>query len=116
MLALPVAEQVAGTLGAALRRSERLLEPTVLLRSVVGHQVDDDAQFPGVRLSDECVEVLQLTGQRADRQGVGNVIASIILRRGEERGKPHSIHPERLERIESSGHPSQIADSVSVRV
>ena len=55
VLAAPVAEQVAGALRAARAGGERGLEPRVLARGVVGHQVDDHLELqrrgprPGAR-------------------------------------------------------------------
>ena len=91
MLALAVAEQVAGPLGAARAGGERGLEPVVLVGGVVGHEVDDHLQAQLVRPFQQRVEVVDGTEDRVDVAVVGDVIAGIGLRGGVEGAEPDRV-------------------------
>jgi hypothetical protein len=75
-----VAEDVARPLGASRRRCERCLEPRVLVRRVVRHDVDDQPHAEVVGARAQGVEVVQRAEQRVDVAVVGHVVAMIGLR------------------------------------
>ena len=83
-----VAEHVAVARRAARAGGERLPEPRVLGRGVVGHDVDDhlDAELVGRR--QHRVEVGERAEQRVDVAVVGDVVAVVVLGRGVERRDP----------------------------
>ena len=56
------------------------LEPWVLARGVVHHQVDDHAQAALVRLVDEVPEVVDRPVVRMDVEEVGDVVAAVAQR------------------------------------
>ena len=75
-----VTEEVAGALGAARAGGKRGLEPDVLARGVVGHQVDDHLQPEVVGGGEQHVGVGQRAEQRVDLAVVGDVVPVVVLR------------------------------------
>jgi len=63
----------------------RLLEPAVLVRGMIEHQVEDDMDVTLMRLSEQPVEVLQITKFRVDRVVIRNVISKVSIRGGVNR-------------------------------
>ena len=116
VLAAALAEHVARALGRARAGGERLLEPAVLARAVVRHQVDDDAQAEAVGGIPHLVEVGERAEERVDVAVVGDVVSGVVLRRGHERREPDRVDPELLERTQSARDAGQIADAVAVGV
>ena len=76
---LAVAEHVAGTLGAAGACGERSLEPHVLVRGVVGDEVDDDAEAERMGALEERVEVCEGPEERVHVAVVGDVVPAVGL-------------------------------------
>ena len=74
-----LAEQVAGPLAAAGWCGERGLEPGVLVRGVVGDEVDDHPEPEGVGLGDHGVGVGQGPEAGIDVAVVGHVVAGVGL-------------------------------------
>ena len=114
--AAAVAEEVAGALGAAGRGGERRLEPFVLVRRVVGHQVDDHADAAGVRLGEHRVEVGERAESRVDVAVVGDVVAGVALRRRVEGGEPDRVDPQFLQVAEPARDAGEVAHAVAVRI
>jgi len=94
----------------------RALEPTVLVGSVVQHQLGDHAQAPLVRLAQKRLEIAQRTVDRVDVGVVGDVVAIVEQGRRIEREQPESGHTQVLQIVELLGQPLKIADPVSVGV
>ena len=93
-VAAPGSEQVASPLRGAGRRGERLGEPRVLVRGVVGHQVHDQSQPEGVRCRHELVERVEVPEERIDLTVVRHVVAGVDLRRRIERVQPDGVDAE----------------------
>ena len=60
----------------------------MLVRGVVGHEVDEDLEPSLMRAGNELIEVLQRSVFRIDVAIVGDVIAVVLLRRGIEGRDP----------------------------
>jgi len=88
----------------------------VLVRGVGEHEVGDDLQAEGVGAFDQAVEIGQGPEHRVDVAIVGDVIAEILHRRGEEGAEPDGVDAERGDVVEAGGDPGQVADAVAVAV
>ena len=108
-----VAEQVAAALRRAGAGGQRLPEPRVLARGVVGHEVDDDAHSEVVRPGEQGVEVAEIAEQRVDVAVVGDVVAGVLLRRALERAQPDGVDAEVDEIVEVRRDAGQVADAVA---
>ena len=88
------AEEVARALGAAGAGRQGRLEPCVLGRGVVGHQVDDhlEPEAMGRRRTGRRRRTASRSVGR--RRVVGDVVAGVVLRRGVERREPQRVDPE----------------------
>lgn len=75
VLALAGTEVVALPRRRAGALPQRPLEPLVLVRGVVGHEVDDDAQAEPVSVPDQRVGVEQVAEHRVHGTVVGDVVA-----------------------------------------
>ena len=67
------------------------LEPRMLARGVVHHQVDDHAQPALVRLVDEVLEVVDRPVVGMDVEEVGDVVAAVAQRAREARQEPDAV-------------------------
>ena len=65
---------------------------------------------------DERVEVRERAEQRVDVAVVGDVVAEVGHRRGEERRQPDRLDLQRVEMVEVGGDAAQVADAVAVGV
>ena len=92
------------------------LEPAVLVGRVVHHEVGDDAEPSGVRFIEEALEVGQRPVVGVHRPVVGDVVAVVPERRGEEREEPQAVHAEVLQVVEPTGQAHEVADAVVVAV
>jgi len=92
------------------------LEPRVLVARVVHHEVDDHAEVALVRLLEELVEVLDGADLREDVGVVGDVVAPVAQRAGEERRDPQAVDAEPLQVVELLDQPLEVARPVAVRV
>ena len=77
--------QVGARIGVA-----RALEPGMLIRGVIDHELGDDPQIAAVRLADKLLEVVHPPVGRVDVLVVGNVVAVVAQRRGIERQQPQA--------------------------
>ena len=86
------------------------------VRGVVHDQVDDDAHVALVRLGDELAELVERAELGEDPLVVGDVVAAVAQRRGEERRKPQPVDAEPLQVVELADQPAEVAGAVAVRV
>ena len=107
---VPVAPARAG------RGTARALEPLVLVGRVVHHQLGDDAQLAAMRLVEKRLKVVQRAVLRIDVRVVGDVVAVVLQRRGEERQQPDRRDAQVLDVIEPLGQAAEVADAVAVAV
>src|SRR6185312_16833766 len=94
VLRVRIAPDVEVALRAARRREAGALEPGVLIRGVIDHQLGDDLEAPLVGLAEEELEVLQRSVGGMYARVVGDVVAVVAPRRGVERQKPEGRHPK----------------------
>ena len=88
----------------------------MLVRGVVDDQLDEDPDAPLVRGVDERLEVVERAVARVDVPVVGDVVAVVFERRGEERQQPEAGDAEPLQVVELLRQPLEIADAVVVAV
>ena len=88
----------------------------MILRGVVGHQVDDDPQAVRMRLRDQCLALVQGAEHRVDVAVVGDVVARIGLRRGIERAQPDRVDTQLRQVRQLRPNAVQIADAVAVGI
>ena len=88
----------------------------MLVRSVIRHQVEDDANAAAMRLGDQAIERREVAEIRMDAAVVADVVAPIIERRRVDRAQPDRVDAERLEIVEMRGDAVEVADSVAVRI
>ena len=89
-------------------------EPFVLVRSVVEHQIHDDADTALARLFDQPVHILHRPISRIDAIVVSDVVSVVCLRRSIAWCKPHRSHAKTLQVIQLRSDPVDITDPVSV--
>jgi hypothetical protein len=116
VLALAGAEVVALPQRRAGALPQRPLEPLVLVRGVVGDEVDDDAQAESVGVPDQRVGVEQVAEHRVHGTVVGDVVAGVRLRGGVERAEPDGVDAEVAQVRESGADALQVAHAVAVAV
>ena len=87
----------------------------MLVRGVRIDLVDDDLQPERMRARDQRVEIGERAEDRIDVAIIGDVIAEILHRRGEEGRQPDRVDAEAGDIIEMRGDPRQVADPVAVR-
>ena len=93
------------------RGRARLLEPRVVGRGVVHHEVGDHAHAALVRRLDERAEVVDRPVVGVDGVEVGDVVAAVAQRRRVERQQPEAVDAEPLEVVELLGQPAEVAAS-----
>ena len=111
-----LAEDVPLARGRPAAGGESLLEPRVVVRGVVGHDVDDDPDAVGVQPRDELVHVGQGPQARVDVAVVGDVVPAVGERRGVEGAQPDGIHPQFGEVRHTRGDAGDVAEAVGVAV
>src|SRR5699024_6323899 len=79
-------------------------------------EVDDDLDAELVGTGHERVEVVEGAEERVDVAVVGDVVATVVLRRDVEGGEPHGVDAERGEVGQALGDAGQVTDTVAVAV
>src|SRR5580704_14955613 len=97
-------------------RRPRLDEPRMLIRGMVGHQVDDHADIAAMRLREQAIEGGEIAELRMDSAVVADVVAPVVERRRVDRVQPDRIDAERAQIVEMRGDAVEIADAVAVRI
>ena len=103
----------SGEPGAA---ASAALEPVVLVRAVVRHQVDRHPDAERVGLGEQGVELGQVAEDRLDVARIGDVVAVVGHRRGVERRDPEGVHAEVGEVRQPAADAGQVTDAVAVAV
>src|SRR6185312_14465706 len=88
----------------------------MLVRGMVQHHVQNDADVMFAATRDEAIEVCQRTVLRVDSFIVGDVVAEVDLGRRIHRRDPDGINAEMLEITEPLCDAVEIAYAVAVRV
>ena len=91
-------------------------EPGVFIGGVAQHQIHDDADLPLLCLGDQFIHVGQGAEHGVNVLIIGNVVAVIILRGAEHRGKPNGIHPQLLQIVQFGNDTGNIPKAVAVAV
>src|SRR5438128_697851 len=86
------------------------------LAAVVRDDVEDDLDAAPSGLTDQLVDVPQITEIRLDVAVVGHVVAEVGVGRNRDRAQPDGIDAEPLKVIEPADDTREIADAVTVRV
>src|SRR5262249_22973313 len=89
-----------------------LLEPRVLVRGVVQHELGDDAQAAAVGFAQEVLEVGERAVRGVDVRVVGDVVAVVPQRRRVEGQEPERGDSEVLQVVELLGQAAEVADAV----
>ena len=90
--ALAIPKYISIALRGSWRGFEGLLEPLVLVRGVVWHDIDDEFHPQGMGLIDQPLGLIQGSIVRFDIHVIRNVIPVIHLRRWVPRGDPDSVN------------------------
>src|SRR4051812_49371542 len=88
----------------------------MLVRTVRIDLVDDELEPEVVRALDQLVKVGERSEHRVDAAIIGDVIAKVAHRRGEEGRKPDGVHSQARDVIEPFRNSGQVTDPVAVRV
>src|SRR2546427_3506618 len=94
----------------------RIKKPFVLVRGVVHHEIQDDANVPGFALTRHAIEIREGAVHRIDVLIVGNIVAKIYLWRREARSQPDSVHTELFQVVEFRADAFEIPDAVVIAV
>ena len=92
------------------------LEPGVLVRGVVDHQLGDHLEAAVVGLAHELAEVAQGAVVRVHAPVVGDVVTVVLLRRGVEGQEPDGGDAQVLDVVELVDQSAKIADAVAAFV
>src|SRR4029078_437396 len=101
---------------ARIARAERVDEPRVAVAGVVGDEVQQHADPARARLRDELVEILERAEVGVHALVVADVVAPVVVGRGERRVEPDAVDPEPLEMVQARGDAAQGADPVAVGI
>ncbi|MGY3078449.1 hypothetical protein ACVWZZ_004857 [Bradyrhizobium sp. LM6.10] len=88
----------------------------MLVRGVVDHEVDDDADAALLAAMGEFDEIAQRAVTGIDAVIVGDVVAVVAARRGLERHQPDRGDAEPVQIIEPTQQSLEIADAVAVGI
>jgi len=88
----------------------------MLVRGVVGHQIEQQLEAMAVRCIKQRVEIGQRAEQRIDRAVIGDVVAEIGHGRDEDRRQPDGVNTEVGEIRQARNDARKIANAVAVGV
>ncbi len=111
-----VAPDVVIAMDRSRSRPAGALEPGVLVRGVIQHQLGDHPQAPAVGRTQKVLEIPQGVVDRIDPVVIGDVVAIVPQRRRVEGEQPDGGDPQVLQIVESLDQASEIADAVAVGI
>ena len=88
----------------------------MLIGGVIQHHFDDDPDAPLMGRVQKLPEILQCSVAGMDGVVIGDVVAIVAQRRGEERHEPNCVDAQFLKVVELCFKPLEIADAISVAV
>ena len=89
----------------------------MLVRCMVGHQIEDQLHATLVYFRQQAVEILQGAEYRVNVRIIGNIIAEIVHWRRIDRRKPDRIHTQSIAQvIQALSDPGQVAHPIAVAV
>ncbi len=109
-------EPEAFALGRPRPGGQRSLEPRVLARDVVRHDVDDGADAEGERLGDEELRIFQRAERRVDVAVVGDVVAAVGEGGRIPRVEPERVDAEFLQVAEPAADAPKVARAIAVGI
>ena len=110
-----VAPDVVVALGG-VRVAPGLLEPGMLVGSVVDHEVGDDPDAAGVGGLGQRLEVGDGADRGMDLAEIGDVVAVVLQGRGVDGHEPEAVDAQLLEVVELGSQADQVAVAVAVGV
>ncbi len=110
-----IAPDVPISPGAA-PRGAALEEPRVLVRGVIGNEIENDLELAGVGGQKQAVEIRKGAEARIDVAIVSDVVPEIRHGRRIDRRYPNGVDSELDEMIEPSLDTAKVADAIAVRV
>src|SRR5215472_13688550 len=113
--ALAIPPNVPVAVGSCAR-ALRILEPFVLIRSVVGDEIQNDADATMIGFGEQVIEITERAVHGVNVLVVRDVVAEIYLRGRETWGDPDRIDAEVLQVIELGSDAVEIADPIIVAV
>ena len=99
-----------------VRIGSRRLEPRMLVGRVVDHEVDDHLDAAVAGGADRLDELAVRAEPRVDAVEVGDVVAVVAVRCGEERHEPDDAHADPGEVVDPFGEAGEVAHAVAVPV
>src|SRR5690606_38831574 len=94
----------------------RFLKPRMLVGSVVDDQVNDDPQTALIGLVQKLDDITQRSETGIDLVVIGDIIAVILHRRGEEWHQPQAGYAEAGQVIQPASEAGEVSDPVTVGV
>ena len=91
-------------------------EPGMLIRAVIGHEVEQQLQSPRMGRCQQRVEIRQRPETRVDIAIIGDVISKVGHRRWKYRGKPDRVHAQFDQIVEPALDPAKVTDAVAIAV
>ena len=95
---------------------KRAFEPLVFGRCMVEYHIKHKTNAACLCRADERIHILHRAEARIDGAVVGDVIAAVVLRRGEKRREPEEVDAQLLQVAELCGDALQVAEPIPVRV
>src|SRR6266540_662214 len=95
---------------------ERLLEPWMLVRCVIDHEVDEHTYAALLRAVGEFDKIADCAVARIDAVIIGHVVAVIAMGRDLERHQPDGRDAETMQIIETAHQTLEVADAVAVGI
>ena len=113
--ALAIAPHVPVAMRSRLR-GLGVQKPRVLVRAVVHHKVQNDANVVLLSFRNHVVEIGQRPVHRIDVLVIGHIVAEVHLGRGEARADPDGINPKVVQIVHLRSDAIQVADPVVVTI
>ncbi len=88
----------------------------MLVRGVVHDHFGNHAQLAPVRFVEKRSKIVQRAVLRIDVPVVGDVVAIVLERRGEERQQPDGGNAQVLDIVEPLGEAAEVADAIAVTI
>jgi hypothetical protein len=89
---------------------------TVFIRSVVGHQVEDELESTPVRVSQQRLKISHAAEHRMDGRIIGHIIAKITHGRRVYGREPDRLYPQALQVIKAAANAVQVANAIIITV
>ena len=110
-----VAPDIVVVIGIVVRPSA-LLEPGVLVRGMVHHQIHENPHSHSVGAVEHLAEGIQGSVIPVNVHVVRNIIAEIRIRRRVDRGKPDRVHAKALDIVQLLQNAEKVTNAVAVSV